>query len=131
MSAFEYTEESNGYRVVVTPEFIEEESNLERSYYFYSYKVKIVNIEGKVARLSRRLWVIRDGKGVQEVIEGPGVVGQHPTFKKGAEFEYESSCPLRTPTGNMRGKYFLEDEDGNEFAIQIPLFYLRHPTTFN
>jgi ApaG protein len=131
MSDFEYVEESNGYLVKVRPQFIEEESNPEKSFYFFAYHVVITNVSGSEARLASREWVIRDGGGNQEIVKGPGVVGEHPEFPRGSTFEYTSSCPLRTPTGNMRGNYSLVDSEGKEFQIRIPLFYLRHPNTFN
>jgi hypothetical protein len=36
---------------------------------------------------------------------GPGVVGEQPVLKPGSSFQYESACPLRTPTGKMEGAY--------------------------
>jgi ApaG protein len=33
------------------------------------------------------------------------VVGEQPVLKPGSSFQYESACPLRTPTGKMEGAY--------------------------
>jgi ApaG protein len=58
-------------------------------------------------------------------VSGPGVVGHQPKIRPGESFEYESFCPLPTPTGNMRGTYQMIDEAGKEIDIRIPLFFLR------
>ena len=36
---------------------------------------------------------------------GPGVVGETPVLEPGKSFEYNSACPLATPTGTMQGEF--------------------------
>ncbi|KAB2835912.1 ApaG domain, partial [bacterium] len=38
--------------------------------------------------------------------------------------EYSSACPLKTPTGNMRGTYQMVSETGEKFDAEIARFEL-------
>lgn len=120
-----YREETEGFVVEAEPAYIPEQSNPEVGKYFFSYRIRIQNIGSKKAQLKSRHWVIMDGQKRREDVEGPGVVGEEPFFEPGASYEYTSFCPLPTPTGSMRGSYFMRDESGKEFKIKIPLFFLR------
>jgi ApaG protein len=117
-------------QVEVLPAYVEERSNPALGYYFFAYQIKIKNLGEKKLRLTDRHWIIRDGNGIEEHVKGPGVVGEKPELNPGQEFQYTSFCPLRTPTGNMRGIYKMIDDDGHAYDIRIPLFFLRHPSTF-
>ena len=56
-------------------------------------------IDEPVKLVSRR-WIIKDGSGRTQVVEGPGVVGEQPRLGPGESFEYTSACPLRTELGD-------------------------------
>lgn len=126
-----YTGISNDISIEVIPEYIPERSNPSVSYYFYAYTVKIVNNGKKTCQLLNRHWIIRDGNGREEHIQGEGVVGVRPVLTPGKNFQYTSFCPLRTPTGNMRGFYEMVDLEHNKFKVTIPVFFLRPPHTFH
>jgi len=49
----------------------------------------------------------------------------------GESFKYSSWCPLKTPTGIMRGSYQMVRADGDLFDIEIAPFALRAPYTVN
>ena len=72
-----------------------------------------------------RHWIIVDGQRRVQEVKGDGVVGQQPILKPGESFEYSSFCPLPTPTGNMRGSFQMEEESGDSFDIEVPVFFLR------
>ena len=36
------------------------------------------------------------------------MIGETPVLPPGVSFEYTSGCPLRTPTGQMRGSFKME-----------------------
>ena len=72
-----------------------------------------------------RHWTIRDGSGNEEHVIGDGVIGKQPVIGPGESFSYTSGCPLSTPTGNMRGKYYMSGPNDEEFEVKIPLFFLR------
>ncbi len=120
-----YHEETDGFIVEAEPTYVPEQSKPENNQYFFAYRIRIRNAGEKKARLLARHWIILDGEQRREDIEGPGVIGEQPYFEPGTAYEYTSFCPLPTPTGSMRGSYFMKDENGNDFKIKIPLFFLR------
>lgn len=120
-----YRESTRGIQVDVQCEFVPERSDPARPYYFFAYTIRISNMGDRPARLVSRYWKITDGTGEVREVAGEGVVGQQPSLAAGESFEYTSFCPLPTPTGNMRGTYLMQLEDGESFEARIPLFFLR------
>ncbi|NUM59799.1 MAG: Co2+/Mg2+ efflux protein ApaG [Bdellovibrionaceae bacterium] len=116
------------FEIIVRTKYIESESNPESSYYFFSYKIQIRNQSLKSAQLISRHWIISDAQGRIEEVKGPGVVGLQPKIKPKEVFEYESSCPLTTSSGSMKGFYNFLTEDGEEFSVEIPEFFLISPS---
>jgi len=114
----------NNIKIKVYSEFLPKRSNPFKSYYFFSYRVEIINNSEKTVTLLSRYWHIRDGEGRSEDIHGPGVVGQKPSIKSKHFFEYTSFCPLKTPIGFMEGCYRMTLENGEEFDVPIPQFKL-------
>lgn len=126
-----YSNETYDIEVCAQPTYIKERSFPEKDFYFYAYHIKINNHSGQAAKLLRRTWLIRNGNGTVNEIEGPGVIGQTPVIQPDEEFEYTSYCHLPTPSGNMRGSYLFEwVETGDKFNVVIPLFFLRPPESF-
>ena len=122
-----YEATTEGIRVRVTPQFVDEQSQPDESYYFWSYTVEIMN-EGAVAvQLITRAWHITDGNGKKEIVRGPGVVGQTPLIPPGQSFTYTSGCPLSTPSGIMVGSYQMRCENGGLLDVKIPAFSLDSP----
>lgn len=117
--------------IEVLPAYIADQSEPSRDHYFFSYHVKIANESKKTVQLMRRHWIITDGFGQIEEVEGPGVIGLQPTLKPGEVFEYSSFCPLPTPTGSMRGTYLMMDKSGAPIEVQIPMFVLAEPGQFH
>ena len=60
-------------------------------------------------------------------MRGLGVVGEQPVLAPGERYEYTSGCPLRTPSGMMKGSYEMEDMNGVRFDVVIPAFSLDIP----
>ncbi|MDX2259923.1 MAG: Co2+/Mg2+ efflux protein ApaG [Hyphomicrobiaceae bacterium] len=118
---------TDGLRVRVEPQYIEDRSSPEESYYFWAYTVTIDNESDASVRLLARRWRITDGTGRTETVEGEGVVGQKPEIGPGQSFSYTSGCPLRTPSGIMVGSYQMRDASGRLFDIAIPAFSLDSP----
>lgn len=111
--------------------YIASESKPDENYYFFAYKIKISNLGKTAAQLMGRHWVIIDGSGNVEEVRGAGVVGNQPRIMPGQSYEYESACPLPTPSGSMKGNYQLQTDDGFTFEIPIPEFFLIAPTAIH
>ena len=121
----------NNIKIQTHPKFLPERSDPLKSYYFFSYRIKIVNNTETVVKLLSRYWKIKDGKGQTEDIHGPGVVGKTPNIKPNDFFEYTSFCPLQTPIGFMEGSYRMISENGKQFDVIIPQFKLIAPQFLN
>jgi ApaG protein len=93
--------------------------------YFYTYEITIQNLSDQTGQLVSRYWEIKDGSGINEVVNGLGVVGQQPIIEPGDSFTYTSGCPLISAIGKMEGYYiFLNLADNSTFKVQIPPFEL-------
>ncbi|MBV8864697.1 MAG: Co2+/Mg2+ efflux protein ApaG [Acidobacteriaceae bacterium] len=95
----------------------------------FEYTVRITNLGSQSVQLLSRHWIISDALEQVREIKGPGVIGEQPVLAAGASFKYSSWCPLKTPTGSMRGTYQMIDANRNEFDIEIAPFGLRAPYT--
>ncbi|MEQ8823028.1 MAG: Co2+/Mg2+ efflux protein ApaG [Filomicrobium sp.] len=122
-----YEAVTEGVRVRVEPEYMEEQSSPEEGYFFWSYTVEISNDGETAVQLRSRLWQITDAEGRREEVRGPGVVGQTPKIDPGETFTYTSGCPLRTSSGIMVGSYQMVDEEGRLFDVAVPAFSLDSP----
>lgn len=122
---------TQGIRVRVESEYVSQQSDPRRNYYFFIYHVELSN-EGELpAQLVSRHWVITDGHGNVNEVRGPGVVGVQPLLRPGDTYRYTSACPLPTAIGSMRGSYQMRRPDGTAFDAQIGVFTLADPLSFN
>ena len=121
----------NYIKIQTFPEYLPKRSNPLNSYYFFSYKIKIINQSKENIKLLSRYWHITDGQGNSEDIHGPGVIGKTPTILPDNFFEYTSFCPLPTPVGFMEGSYRMVTESGIEFDAIISPFKLIAPQFLN
>jgi ApaG protein len=122
---------TRGIRVHVKSTFVPERSAPEQGEYFFAYTVKISNEGTETAQLLSRRWVITNGEGRVDVVEGPGVVGEQPVLHPGAAFQYTSFCPLPTAFGAMEGTYQMVTARGERFDAQIAPFTLAVPNALN
>lgn len=123
---------SQGIEVEAQSFFVPEQSDIHHGRYFFSYRIRISNHGERPVQLLARAWTITDGCGRIETVEGAGVIGQQPKLHPGDSFEYESFCPLGTPTGTMKGRYqMLCLESGDNFHAEIPAFFLIEPGSFH
>jgi len=119
------------FQITTTVVFVESESSIEESRYFFAYKVHIKNAGQIGAQLMSRHWIITDAFGHTEEVKGPGVVGLQPRIPAGQSFEYDSACPLRTNTGSMKGFYQFMSDEGETIDIEIPEFFLIAPNAIH
>ncbi len=117
--------------VTVRTQYLEEQSDPERSRFVFAYAITIKNTGSVPAQLISRHWVITDANDHVEQVRGLGVVGHQPLLKPGEQFEYTSGTSLATPQGTMYGEYFCVAEDGQQFEVKIPEFVLSLPRTLH
>ena len=122
-----YKAVTRAIEVNVEPSFMPDRSSSEKHYYFWAYRILIVNRGTETVQLKTRHWIITDGSGREQVVKGEGVVGEQPTLAPGETFEYTSGVPLQTPSGFMTGRYQMVTDHGERFEIEIPTFSLDCP----
>lgn len=122
-----YEAVTQGIRVRVTPQFLEEESSPDEDRYVWAYTVDIHNEGSATVQLRTRHWRITDASGRTEEVRGRGVVGQTPVMEPGESFRYTSSCPLPTPSGIMMGSYRMTTDAGESIDVAVPAFSLDSP----
>jgi ApaG protein len=126
-----YKETTHGVEVAVWPELDPLHSKAEASIYVYVYTIRIKNMRPESCQLMTRHWEILDGFNQVEHVVGEGVIGKQPLIRPGEGFVYQSNCPLRTPTGSMKGTYQFMDSTQRIFEVKIPEFRLIHKTLVN
>lgn len=117
---------TRGIRVEVEAHYSPDHSH-PGSQWFFLYTVTISNEGDDTVQLISRHWIITDGAGQVEEVEGPGVVGEQPVLEPGDSYQYTSGCPLPTPFGSMEGSYQLVTGKGTHFEADIAPFLLREP----
>jgi ApaG protein len=111
-------------RVRVQAQYDPSRSSPQQSQWFFLYTVNITNESHDTVQLMSRHWVITDGMGKVEEVQGPGVVGKQPVLAPGQSLEYTSGCPLTTPFGAMHGTYQMVNQAAEKFDIHIAPFTL-------
>jgi len=114
---------TNNIRVEVIARHAPE--NSQQGEFVFQYTVRITNQGTDTVQLRSRHWFITDALDHVEEVRGPGVVGEQPALAPGQSFKYSSWCPLKTPTGTMRGTYQMVGAGGEEFDVEIATFALR------
>lgn len=111
-------------RVEVLAQHVPESTHPTHPFVF-RYTVRITNLSEETVQLLSRHWLITDALEETSEVRGPGVIGEMPVLEAGESFKYSSWCPLRTPTGMMRGTYQMARPGGEVFDIEIAPFGLR------
>jgi ApaG protein len=122
---------TRGVRVQVRSSYLPERSSPRDAHYFFAYRIRISNVGEDTVQLVSRHWIITDGDGKVEEVQGPGVVGEQPVLDPGESFEYSSFCPLPTAIGSMHGTYQMVTSGGRQFDAEIAPFSLAVPTALN
>jgi ApaG protein len=117
--------------VTVRTQYLEDQSDPDRSHYVFAYAVTIKNTGSVASQVISRHWVITDANNHVQEVRGLGVVGHQPLLQPGEQFEYTSGTTLATPQGTMHGEYFCVAEDGEQFESAIPEFVLSLPRTLH
>lgn len=116
---------TNSIRVEVLSRHSPENSRPGLAEWVFEYTVRITNQSAETVQLVSRHWIITDALDHTEEIKGAGVVGEQPILAPGESFKYSSWCPLKTPTGSMRGTYQMLRAGGEQFDVEIAPFALK------
>jgi len=116
---------TNSIRVEVMSQYSPANSKPLQDLWVFEYTVRITNQGTETVQLISRHWIITDGLDHIEEVKGPGVIGEQPVLAPGESFKYSSWCPLKTPTGVMRGTYQMARAGGAQFDIEIAPFALK------
>lgn len=116
---------TEGIRVEVLARHSPENSRPQLEQWVFEYTVRITNESQDTVQLVSRHWIITDALDHVHEVKGLGVVGEQPVLAPGESFKYSSWCPLKTPTGAMRGTYQMVRANEESFDIEIAPFALR------
>lgn len=122
-------DEPKKYGIDVTAQafYLPEQSDEDNDQYVFAYSIRIFNTGQVSAKVVSRHWIITDSDNQVQEVRGMGVVGEQPTIKPGASYEYTSGSSLSTMVGTMRGTYQMIADDGTKFDAVIPEFTLSVP----
>lgn len=107
-------------RVTITPQFLEERSDIDSDVYVFTYEVTIENHGLEAIQLINRHWIVMAGGRQYADVKGDGVVGEQPILETGEGFTYASFTVLNHPVGSMLGTYTCRAESGAFFDVMIP-----------
>ena len=124
---FQHTAITEGVWVHVSVTFMPDQSQVEAGKWFWVYHIRLENGRDDVIQLLTRHWRITDARGMINIVDGEGVVGETPVLAPGESHDYVSGCPLATPHGSMEGYYTFRDGGGRLFDVAIPFFPLAAP----
>jgi ApaG protein len=116
---------SQPIEVAVEVQYLQQESAQDAERYVFAYTITISNLGSVPSQLLNRHWIITDGRGDVQEVEGPGVIGQQPWLGPGEQFTYSSGAVLKTPVGTMQGSYEFRTDSDERFDVPIEIFSLR------
>lgn len=125
---FQHVAITAGVTVRVSVNFMPEQSRVEAGRWFWVYHIRLENGRDDTVQLCTRHWRITDSRGMVNIVDGEGVVGETPVLKPGQTHDYVSGCELSTSNGAMEGHYTFSTQDGQLFEVAIPYFPLAAPS---
>ena len=126
-SLFQHAAMTHGVTVRVAVNYMPDQSRTEARRWFWVYHIRIENNRDDTIQLRTRHWRITDSRGMVNLVDGEGVVGEQPRLAPGATHDYVSGCELTTNHGSMEGFYTFARADGELFEVAIPFFPLAAP----
>jgi ApaG protein len=123
---------TNGIKVSIQLRYREDFSKPMLHKYIFEYTVTIENKSFYPVQLLERRWSIFDSNGVENFVQGSGVLGEQPIIQPESKHTYTSCCPLNTDMGTMRGYYtMLNLKTMDKFTVKVPSFQLIAPFKMN
>ena len=81
---FQHAAITDGITVRVAVNFLPEQSRPQDGKWFWVYHIRIENGSTDEVQLVSRHWRITDARGVVNIVDGEGVVGEQPMLEPGA-----------------------------------------------
>ena len=122
---------TRGVRVRVKSAYVPERSSPPQGHYFFAYHVRIANEGDETVQLVSRHWIITDGDGREEQVQGSGGRGRAARAGPRRGLRVHELLPAATPIGSMHGTYQMVTPGGDQFDATIAPFSLAVPTALN
>jgi ApaG protein len=122
--------ESTSLPIEITVEVIYSPGHSVSNRLFYIYFITITNTGKSRVQLLRRHFLIRDGHGSLQEVDGEGVVGEQPFLEPNQTYRYHSGVPIARPPGAMSGHYTFQNASGDLFDVPLPAFVLYEPAGY-
>jgi ApaG protein len=123
---------TSGIEVNVSTLYQPAHSSPAQGEFMHTYHITLHNHNLFPVQLLRRRWLITDGFGQTQIVEGDGVVGRQPVIYPADSYQYVSGCHLNSGIGKMEGTYtFVNKLSRAEFEVTIPVFKLEATTILN
>lgn len=119
-----YVATTQDVTVTVRPIYLDAPSDFFKKKFAFGYSVQIRNHGPNEVQLLRRHWIIEEGSGRLQDVEGEGVIGEQPVIAPGETHRYASRCVIHSFDGAMEGTYLMQRESGERFRAIIPRFPL-------
>jgi ApaG protein len=94
--------------------------------YPFVYFITIDNQSVETVTIRGRKWVVTDETGQKTVVEGDGVVGEHPCLRPGERFSYNSYHVIGSDSV-AEGAFIGLTSAATPFVVRIPLFKMEVP----
>ena len=82
-SLFQHAAMTAGVTVRVSVNFMPDQSRTEARRWFWVYHIRLENHRDDVIQLRTRHWRITDSRGMVNLVDGEGVVGETPVLAPG------------------------------------------------
>jgi ApaG protein len=92
----------------------------------FVYFIDVINDSKEAVTLHGRKWMVREKGGDLTVLEGDGIIGQHPYLPPGDRFSY-NSYHVVAASGVAAGAFYGQKLDGVRVAVLIPEFEMEIP----
>lgn len=92
----------------------------------FSYHITIENGSDEIVTIKGRKWIVTDGCGRRQVIEGAGVVGKMPRLQPGQQFSYCSYHAVAEDSV-AEGAFLGISDSGQPVVTRIPAFEMKVP----
>lgn len=87
----------------------------------FRYDISIRNEGEEPVRIRGRKWIVTGPKGDKVILDGDGVVGEHPLIPPGGRFSYHSFHVVEGDS-DAEGAYYGVASSGERFFARIPRF---------